>query len=263
MRRLGILMLAFILLLAGCQKTTTKSYQYTMENGLYYTQTDALTIELEERAVSDQERDAAVQCMDEAFLKAQAFLGEAFSQEEEQYCYLHAGDGVSQVLEDGLHIYYYGDAAQPYVNYMIQLLAGGEVPDWFYEGLAAYGANQAGETLLTSYALEIAELDEWRSQEKPAGVTELAKTLYQANVHVQAAELGDMIEAIALFSEAQEAREYRAAYCIYAGSFVEYLVEQYGKEAVLQEYQKKDQFTDTFLEQNRQKWIKERLTESA
>lgn len=262
MRRLGILALAFILLLAGCQKTA-ENYQYTMENGLYYTQIDALIIGLEKDAVSEKERDAAVQCMGEAFQKAQAFLGEAFSQQAEQYCYLHAGAGVSQVLEDSLHIYYYEAAAQPYVNYMIQLLAGSDVPDWFYEGLAAYGADQMGETLLDSYAAGMKALDEYRSEEKTAGVTELARALYQKNVQPQAAELGDMMQAIALFSNAEEAGEYRAAYCIYAGSFVEYLVEQYGKETVLQEYQKAEQFTEAFLEKNRQKWIKERLTETA
>lgn len=264
MKRIWAAALVCVLLLAGCQtQKAPKSYEYTEKNGVSYTQAGGLRFCIEDESVND--KDEAVYCLEQALQKAQAFLGSGYTVQEEMACYLHAGEGASQQANGQLDIYYYDQAEQPYINYMIQLLAGTEVQDWLREGLAACGAAQMGESLLDSYAKEVKELQAFHqteAEQKPAGLTVLAQTLYAAGSYQEALKLGDMMQAISQMKSAQEAGNYRAAYCIYAGSFVEYLIDKYGQEAVLEEYRQLEKLTDSALEEEKQNWIKERLAKT-
>lgn len=264
MKKIWAAALAGMLFLAGCQtQKAPKSYAYTEENGVMCTEAGGLHFCLEDNSVKNE--DEAVYQLEQALQKAQAFLGAGAAVQEDMVCYLHAGEGVSQQTNGQLNIYYYGKMNQPYINYMIQLLAGTETQDWLREGLAAYGAEQMGESLLDSYAEQMEQLSVFRKtdeEEVQTGITVLAQTLYRTGEYGEALKLGDMMQSISQMESAQKAGSYRAAYCIYAGSFVEYLIDQYGQEALLQEYQQPDKLTGSALEAEKQMWIEERLAKT-
>ena len=53
----------------------------------------------------------------------------------------------------------------------------------------------------------------------------------------EAKELGDMLAGISEQADGEEAQNYHAAYCIYAGSFIEYWAEQQGIDTILDWYE--------------------------
>ena len=64
----------------------------------------------------------------------------------------------------------------------------------------------------------------------------LAKTLLSAGTYPDALKMGDLSVGIAQAAGAEEAFNYRGAYCVYAGAFVKYLDETYGRDKLLQVY---------------------------
>lgn len=269
-----LLICMMVLLVAGCgAQKAPEAYEYKEENGQFVTQTEGMQVYIEEGSFeTEEERDWAVYRLKEALQSAKSFLGEKNNGKSDIACRVHAGDGFTEITEEGLEVYYFGTVEQPYTNYMIQVLVGTEAPDYLREGLAAYGADQMKESLLNSYGAPLTALDSFRQTEKDEkaeeegpyiGITELAKALHEAKVEPEAAKLGDLMAAISQAENGQAAGEYRGAYCIYAGSFVEYLAEEKGLDAVLSVYRGKN-FEEVMgqpLEKVRQSWLQERLVE--
>lgn len=258
------------MLLVSCQKADfSAAYEYVKTEKAYQTKAEGLQVEIELGCLEkEDDRNLAVYQLEAALKNARDFLGSFCRLDEPIQCRILSGDGFTTLGDRQLDIYYYETVPQPYTNYMIQILAGFETADWLREGLAAYGADQMGESLLDSYAASLTELDFIRTREEEEGgskakVTELAKALYAAEAQSEAAKLGDLLMAVSEFTEAEEAGKYRGAYCIYAGSFVEYLTDKMGLDAVMQIYQGADfsQVMGKSLEAARQGWIKERLTD--
>ena len=267
MRRMCCLLLAVLMLITvtGCgREEAPQSFEYTKTETAYHADSENLQVTIEVGCLEDEnDRDWAVYDLQQAYLSASDFLGEAVSTGGPIRCMIYAGDGLSQVQPEGLDIYYYETVQQPYVNYMIQALMGLDAPDWLREGLAAYGADQADESLLDSYASGIEALDAFRVEEEAeaeavtADITSLAVSLYTAGVQEDAIQLGDLLQATSQLESAEEAAQYRGAYCIYAGSFVAYLAEEKGLDAVLKVYQGEefDAVMGQSLKAAKQAWI--------
>lgn len=249
MRRMCCVLLVLCLALAavGCGgEDAPQSYEYTESETVAVTETDNLQVTIENGILEEKnDKDWAVYKLQQAYANAVSFLGEDYAAAERIRCCIYAGDGLTQMREDALDIYFYETVEQPYTNYMIQILAGIDAADWLREGLAAYGADLTEESLLSSYGSVLTELDVLRNvddDEKAeyADVSALAQLLYEAGSQEKALELGDMLESMSQMKTAEEAAQYRGAYCIYAGSFVKYLAETKGLEEVLKVYQEED-----------------------
>ncbi len=249
MRRMCCILLVLCLTFVGvgCSgEKAPQSYEYTESETVAVTETENLQVTIENGILEKQnDRDWAVYNLQQAHLNAVSFLGEGYAVTEPIRCCIYAGDGLTQMEEGALDIYFYETVEQPYTNYMIQILAGLDAPDWLREGLAAYGADLAEESLLSSYGSVLIELDSLRNvdeEEKAeyADVSALARLLYEAGSHEEALELGDMLETMSQMETAEEAAQYRGAYCIYAGSFVKYLAESKGLDEVMKVYQGED-----------------------
>lgn len=241
------LLAAVLLLLVGCgSEKAPQSYTYQETEAGSVTETDHLQVTIEAGCLKEtDDKDWAVYQLEQAYEKAASFLGVDGSAEEPIRCTICAGDGLTRIQEAALEIYFYETVEQPYTNYMIQTLAGINAPDWLREGLAAYGADQAGESLLNSYAATLTELDSYRTEEDKESpvekdITTLAKALYVAGNQEEALLLGDMLLTMSQMEDPEMAGQYHGAYCIFAGSFVKYLVEEKGLEAVLKVYQGED-----------------------
>lgn len=250
MKRIGltILILMTAIFLFGCNNTEeAKNYTYTQENGVYCVQEEGLVIEMDEQAFADQgERDRATSQLLQALEKAKTFLTGRQAAQTQVQCRLLSGDGVSQVRDGEVDIYYYNTIPQPYVNYMVQALLGTDVPDFLREGVAAYGAQQMGESLADSYAQALQPLWAQQEGEESSGshvtLTDMAKALaadekFASGSLAEAKELGDMLAGISEQADGEEAQNYHAAYCIYAGSFIEYWAEQQGIDTILDWYE--------------------------
>lgn len=241
-----LLVLLFVLPAAGCGKESApQSYEYTKSETVYVTETENLQMTIEVGCLEDQnDRDWAVYNLQKACNSALTFLDElSFTMDEPIQCTIHAGDGLTEIQAGEMDIYFYETVDQPYINYMLQALLGTDAPDWLREGLAAYGADQMGESLLNSYGLVLTELDGLRGEESDVAtpaekdITALATILHQADTQEEALLLGDMLQTMSQMETAEEAAQYRGAYCIYAGSFVEYLAEEKGLASVINVYQ--------------------------
>ena len=249
MRRMCCVLLGFMLLtsLVGCKgEKAPESYEYTQAESLFLTETDQLQITIEKGILEEEnDRNWAVYRLAQAYDRAVDFLGEEYAGKEKIRCCIYAGDGLTQISEGALEIYFYETVDQPYTNYMIQALAGIDASDWLREGLAAYGADLAQESLLDSYGSVLTELDELRvteDEEKAeyADVSALARVLYSGGSLEEALALDDMLMTMSTMGTAEEAARYRASYCIYAGSFVQYLAENEGIDKVLRVYDGED-----------------------
>ncbi len=249
MRRMCCFLLVLCLGFAaiGCGgEVAPQSYEYTESETVAIAETENLQVTIENGILEEKnDRDWAVYNLQQAYANAVSFLGEDFAAAEPIRCCIYAGDGLTQIGEYALDIYFYETVEQPYTNYMIQILAGLDASDWLREGLAAYGADLAKESLLSSYGSILTALDGLRTVEDEekaeyADISALARLLYEAGSHEDALELGDMLEAMSQMKTAEEAAKYRGAYCIYAGSFVKYLVETKGLDEVLKVYQGED-----------------------
>ena len=238
-----LLSLLLVIGLVGCgDEKAPESYTYTQSETWVLTETDDLQISIEKEILEDEnDRNWAVYHLEQAYREALTFLGDGYAQEEKLRCCIYAGDGLTQISEETLEIFYYDTVEQPYTNYMIQALAGIQVPDWMREGLAAYGADLSRESLLESYGKNLSELDCLRAEKDEekveyAGVSALARILYETGSFEEVLELGDLMKIMSQKETAEEADRCRAAYCIFAGSFVQYLTETEGLEAVLRIY---------------------------
>lgn len=248
MRRMCCVLLVLCLALAavGCGgEDAPQSYEYTESETVAVTETDTLQVTIENGILEEKnDKDWAVYKLQQAYANAVSFLGEDYAVKPIRCC-IYAGDGLTQMGEGALDIYFYETVEQPYTNYMIQILAGLDAADWLREGLAAYGADLAEESLLSSYGSVLTELDVLRNVDdvekaEYADVSALAQLLYEAGSQEKALELGDMLGNMSQMKTAEEAAQYRGAYCIYAGSFVKYLAETKGLEEVLKVYQGED-----------------------
>lgn len=226
------------LLCLGCGKEKapeTYSYSVASEGG-FYTEVDGMQIFFNEGCMPEAEdRDIAVYRVKTALEDAKKFLGTSFASIPISCCF-HSEEGATQVEAGALNIYYFDTVEQPYVNYMIQALLGEKAPDWLREGIATYGAEEMGESQHYSYAFDIPSLQGILEQEEAPSLHELAMTLHNLGIDEEAEKLGDMIQGIADHTSAEGARQYRAAYSIYAGSFVQYLAEKNGFDALIRLY---------------------------
>ncbi len=264
-----LLMLCLAFTFVGCSgEKAPQSYEYTESETVAITETENLQVTIEKGILEEQnDRDWAVYNLQQAYANAADFLGEEYAAENPIRCCIYAGDGLTQIGEGALDIYFYETLEQPYTNYMIQTLAGLNVPDWLREGLAAYGADLAEESLLSSYGSTLPELDSLRNEKDEekaeyADISALARLLYEAGSHEEALELGDMLETMSEMETAEEAAQYRGAYCIYAGSFLKYLAESKGLDEVMKVYQGED-FTAAMgksLTAMHKAWIAETFT---
>lgn len=272
MRRMCCVCLSLVLAfgMVGCKgEEAPKSYEYTQSETVIVTETEQLQITIE-KGVWDEDnendRNWAVYRLEQAYNHAVDFLGEEYANEKKIRCCICAGDGLTRISEGMLDIYFYETVEQPYTNYMIQILAGTNAPDWLREGLAAYGADLKEESLIDSYGISLTELDALRAVENKekaeyANISKLAQILYAAAVYEEAVDLGDMLKAISSMETAEEAARYHAAYCIYAGSFVQYLVENKGLDQVLRVY-KGEEFDNVMgqtMHALKNEWIAETL----
>ena len=245
MRRMCCVLLTLLLMIGlnGCKgEDAPKSYEYTQSETLILLETDKLQITIEKGILEEEnDRNWAVYRLEQAYDNALEFLGEDYVREEKLRCCIYAGDGLTQISEEALDVYFYETVEQPYTNYMIQVLAGTKASDWLREGLAAYGADQSEESLLDSFGGILTELDVLRTsedeeKEEYADISALARVLYEDGSFEDALTLGDMLKTMSSMETAEEAARYRASYCIYAGSFVQYLVQNEGLEQVLRVY---------------------------
>lgn len=243
-RMCGVLIFFLLTLsLVGCkEEKAPKSYEYVQSETVVTVETDELQITIEKGILEEKiARDWAVYRLEQAYNNAKDFLGEGYSLEEKLRCCIYAGDGLTQISENALDIYFYETVEQPYTNYMIQVMAGINVQDWLREGLAAYGADMTGESLLDSYGSVLPELDAMRTAEdgekaEYADVSALARVLYESGSFEDALVLGDMLKTMSSMETPDEAARYRVSYCIYAGSFVQYLAKNEGLDQVLRVY---------------------------
>lgn len=255
------------LLLVGCSKADfSAQYDMTETDTGWEVQLENLQVDMESGCLeSSEDRNLAVYQLQTAEKNALEFLGDAEAANKTIRCRFLAGDGLTQCTDGQIDIYYYATLPQPLTNLMIQVMAGTEAPDWLREGLGACGADRMGESLLDSYAACLEELEDRRTdrQASEASISVLAADLYRKDVEKEALQLGDMMEGISRQKDAQAAERFRGAYCIYAGSFVDYLIDEHGMESVMRVYRGAD-FDDemhTTWEKARESWIEERLTE--
>lgn len=244
-RRMCCVLLCLLLTtgLVGCKgEEAPESYEYTESENVAVAETQNLHITIENDVLDNEnDRNWAVYRMEQAYNNAMDFLGENYTSNDKLECSICAGEGLTQISKGSLSIYFYDTVEQPYTNYMIQALAGTNAPDYLREGLAAYGADLAGESLLESYGVVLTELDAIRtadddSKSEYADISALARILYEDGSFEEALALSDMLKNMSQMETAEDAASYRAAYCIYSGSFVGYLVEQKGLDKVLRIY---------------------------
>ncbi len=223
------------------------SYTFTAEADYDTISWDGVTLRVEKEYLKKADRNDAAQKVESAAQAAGQFLAE--HDQHPVSLILHNGSGATMVYEDHADIYFAQNKDIPYTSFVTQIMAGvGGVPDWLREGVGAYSADINKESMLDTQGHMIECLQSLKEQQKQESESEdaviatyfdidtLARTLYRNAAYTNALDLGDMAEEIASIGYAQEAYNYRGAYCIYAGSFIKYLEKNYGREAVLALY---------------------------
>lgn len=275
MKKILAISLILVVILSGCQliekeEETLPSYTYTEEAEYDTIRWDPVTLKIEKGYLSTEDRNYAAQQVESAVQAARSFLSETELKEVELV--LHNGSGATMVYEGHADIYYAQNRDIPYTSMITQIMAGVEgVPEWLREGIGAYSADINKESMLKTWGHMIESLNryvemqaEMQEEESPDQTEEpyytidvLAQVLYKSSDYTQAQELGDMADQIASIGYAQEAYNYRGAYCIYAGSFVKYLEKNYSRGQLLQIYQGADfeEVMGISFEEARQNWL--------
>ncbi len=274
---LGVCLALLVLLMSGCQFIPTQeeeatSYTYTSEADYDTLRWDPVTLKVEKSYLSAEDRDYTAAQVESAVQAAKSYLNGTELKPVELI--LHNGSGATMVYEGRADVYYAQNRDIPYTSLITQVMAGVEgVPEWLREGVGAYVADINHESLLKTQGHMIESLNRYVEQQKEAAaeqassgepaeepyypIEELAGVLYRNSDYTEALELGDMANTIASIGYAQEAYNYRGAYCIYAGSFVKYLEKTYGHDPVIQVYQG-EAFDEVFglsFEEAREAWI--------
>ncbi len=254
--RLICLLMATVLLLSGCalldreDSEKIPSYTYAQEGNYDVIRFGQVTVKVDLGYLSEKERNYAAHQVEGGVQAAQAYLKDRAP--KETVLLLHSGDGPTMVYEGQADIYYAQNRTIPYTSLLTQVMLGVDgVPDWLREGVGAYVAETHKESLLKTQAHLIDCLNQYVEREEAERAAEnssaaqesvyydidtLAKVLKENGAYDAAAQLGDMTEQIASIGYAEEAYNFRGAYCIYAGSFVQYLEKNYGHDAVMAAY---------------------------
>lgn len=234
--------------MAACGEKAPKSYSFGRTDGFDTLSFSSVDLFIESDYMEDSEKDWAAYRVEEAERAVAEFLGanyiatDAYEQSgtsERIRCYVKAGTGTSMAVGQDVTLYYAKEGAAPYTNLICQAKAGMTIaPDWLREGLGAYVADLNKESLLNTYARNLHELKGLAGDSKESFKTidVLAKTLLKAGAYPDALEMGDLSLGIAQAAGAEAAFNYRGAYCVYAGAFVKYLDETYGRDKLLQVY---------------------------
>lgn len=231
--------------LSGCdwhkEKNTLKKYTFTEEGDFEVTSFGNVTLKIENGSLEDDVMSEVAMKVEEASRAADAFLGE-YAVTESIICYVHGGNGATSLYGNEIHVFYPENRNVPYTLLMTQSKAGiAGVPDWIRIGVGAYAAAESGECLLDTWARTVDVYQELPRVDADGNEIEydldtMAALLLHQEAYMEALQLGDMTEVIAGYEDAQEAYDYRGAYCVSAGSFVKYLDEQYGRDAVMKIY---------------------------
>ena len=234
--------------MAACGEKAPKSYSFGRTDGFDTLSFSSVDLFIESDYMEDSEKDWAAYRVEEAERAVAEFLGatyiatDAYEQSgtsERIRCYVKAGTGTSMAVGQDVTLYYAKEGAAPYTNLICQAKAGMTIaPDWLREGLGAYVADLNKESLLNTYARNLHELKGLAGDSKESFKTidVLAKTLLKAGAYPDALEMGDLSLGIAQAAGAEDAFNYRGAFCVYAGAFVKYLDETYGRDKLLQVY---------------------------
>ena len=238
-----------------------------MEEGSYdLIRWEGLTFKIEKGYLEKEERNLAAMQVESALSAAKTYLSGWKMNPVEVV--LNAGDGATMVYENLVDVYYAQNRDIPYTSLILQAMAGVEgVTDWIREGTGAYVADINKESMLDTQGHMIECLTTYAETERKAessnteeelyfDIDTLAHVLYTNQAYLEALEFGDLAASIASIGYAQEAYNFRGAYCIYAGSFVHYLESRFGRETVLRIYHGED-FTDltgTSLEGTKMLW---------
>ena len=262
--RLLSLVMATVLLLSGCSLLNTEesekipSYTFSQEGNYDVIRFGQVTLRVDLGYLEEKERNYAANKVESATQAAKAYLKDR--EAKDVILVLHAGDGPTMVYEGQADIYYAQNRTIPYTSLITQVMMGVDgVPDWAREGVGAYVAETHKESLLHTQAHLIDSLNRYveseeaeRAEDSDAAketvyydIDTLARVLKQFGAYDAAAQLGDMTEQIASIGYAEEAYNFRGAYCIFAGSFVKYLEENYGHDAVIAVYDGAD-FSEVF-----------------
>ena len=262
--RLFSILMAAILLFSGCSLLNTEdsekipSYTYAQEGNYDVIRFGQVTLRVDLGYLTEKERNYAANKVEGAVQAAKAYLKDR--EAKDVNLVLHAGDGPTMVYEGQADIYYVQNRTIPYTSLITQVMMGVDgVPDWLREGVGAFVAETHKESLLKTQAHLIDSLNRYveseeaeRAEDSKAAkedvyydIDTLARVLKQFGAYDSAAQLGDMTEQIASIGYAEEAYNFRGAYCIFAGSFVKYLETNYGHDAVIAAYDGTD-FSEAF-----------------
>ena len=269
-----LLMISCMLCLTGCRylmpgtQDSTPAYTYTSETGYDTIRWDPVTLKVEKSYLSKSDRNYTAQQVESAVEAAKQFLSGRELHDVELM--LHDGSGATMVYEGRAEIYYAQNRDIPYTSLITQVMAGVDgVPDWLREGVGAWSADINKESLMDTQAHMIECLQTYaeriEAEQDPEGepvelyfdIDTLAKVLIADHAYESAMELGDMTEGIATIGYAQEAYNFRGAYCVYAGSFVRYLDKTYGRDSLMAVYDGAD-FNETMgisLEEAKAAWL--------
>lgn len=245
---LAALLVMVTVAMTACGEKAPKSYSFGRTDGFDTLSFSSVDLFIESDYMDDKEKDWAAYRVEEAEKAVAEFLGanyiatDAYEQSgtsEKIRCYVKAGNGTSMAVGQDVTLYYAKEGAAPYTNLICQAKAGMTMaPDWLREGLGAYVADLNKESLLSTYARNLHELKGLakNSEKSFKTIDVLAKTLRNAGAYPDALEMGDLSLGIAQAAGAEDAFNYRGAYCVYAGAFVKYLDETYGRDKLLQVY---------------------------
>lgn len=253
-----IILAAFLAVLASamtaCGEKAPKSYSFGEADGYETLTLSTVNLYIDSGYLDEVEKDWAAYRIEEAEKAIQEFLGadytatDAYEQKgtpENTPCYVKGGNGTSIAVGGEVTLYYAKEGAAPYTNLLCQAKAGMTMaPDWLREGLGAYVADLNKESLLNTYARSLPELKDLSAGKKKEdslkSIDVLAKTLAGAGAYPDALRMEDLSLGIAKASDAEEAFNYRGAYSVYAGAFVKYLDETYGRDKLLRVYNGED-----------------------
>ena len=253
-----LVMLMLTQLLTGCFLDHTEEklpqYAFLTEGDYEVIKWEDVTLKIEQEYLTKDDKNFTAMMVDSGRTAARNYLEGWPKQPVELE--LKAGDGATMVYEGLAQVYFAQNRDIPYTSLITQVMAGVDgVADWIREGVGAYVADINKESMLDTQGHMIDCLVSYRSSLQKSGSGEsqteapyldidtLAHVMYQNQAYTDALEFGDLAEAISSIGYAQEAYNYRGAYCIYAGSFVHYLEGQFGREAVLRIYKGED-FTE-------------------
>lgn len=249
MKTMKILVLVIMIALCGCQskgdEEAVTEYTYQTE-GQYSTVTlGDVILKIENGYLERDAMNRIAMQVEGAVKAADAFLGdtqEDRSAEDPVVCEIRSGSGTTCVTGRTIQVYYATNHTTSYTSLITQAKAGmAGIPDWLREGGGAYAADLNHESLRDTGAhmieafMQLPDTTE-EGERLYYDLDTLAGILFVEHAYPEAQELGDLSEAVISIGYAQEAYNFRGAYCVYAGSFVRYLDQTYGREALLRLY---------------------------